>query len=131
MGSEGVPYVVTFSVPESLSGVGAVQFDVLYTSAPGTFDLADNNVDPDCAVTGNVGGFGAFSDTPGTSTLTAGVISLAGFNAPATVATCNFTAVGGVPTGGDFLATVTDASFSNLDPISPLPTVTAAVAPAR
>ena len=126
----GGDQLLTFSVPDTLSGVGAVQFTVDYTNAPGDFALAPNNVDPDCAVTGNVGGFGAFGDDTGARELTGGAISLAGFDTPASVATCTFESTGSV-SPSDFTIVVTDASFANLDPISPLPAVTVTVAPVR
>ncbi len=117
-------YTITFSIDVTIESVGAVQFDVDYSNAPGSF--VDNAGEPACAALPVVAGFGAFNDNTGSAVLTGGVISFAGFNTPAAIATCDFDAIA-QPVPGDFSVTTTDASFSSTLPIDPFPDVSVGV----
>ncbi len=123
-GPTGGAFDVTFDVVEALN-YGALQFDVLYAGAPGGFTGAADMVD--CTADAGLGGvIATFNDNEGANTLSAAVISLAGFAGPADVMTCTFDSTGATPVAGDFTITVIDASDSTLTTIAPLPTVTVA-----
>src|SRR5205085_574584 len=68
------------------------------------------------------GSLASFNDKEGDETLTAGIISLEGFNGPVNVADCSFTA-SVQPTQADFTVAVTEASDPDLNPIEPTPDV--------
>ncbi len=125
-GGGGDTYTITFSIDATIESVGAVQFDVDYSGAPGGF--VDNAGEPVCAALPVVAGFGAFNDDTGSSVLTGGVISFSGFNTPAAIAECEFASTGAAPVPGDFSVTTTDASFSTTLPIDPFPDVSVGVA---
>jgi len=105
--------------------VGALGFVVDYSGAPGDFigsgaDIASGGT---LQCTRSAGDFGSFNDDDA-GPLNAAYVSLAGFTGPVQVAICNFEQTGAsAPVAGDFVITVTDASQPNLNPISPLPTV--------
>jgi hypothetical protein len=108
-------------VVEALS-YGALQFNVDYSSAAGGFAGAADSVDCTSPLSTS-GAIVTFNDDEAASTLRTGIISLSGFNGPATVASCTFDSTGGAPVAGDFAISTVDASDPGLSPISPLPTI--------
>jgi hypothetical protein len=119
----GNSFDITFNLVEAVT-VGALQFSVNYSGAPGGFDGAADTVQ----CTDSTSSLASFNDNEATTTLTAGFINLGGFTGPRAVATCNFTSTGAAPVAGDFTVTVEDAAQPDLTPITPLPTINITVA---
>jgi hypothetical protein len=121
VGGGGASYTIVMEVVEAQS-YGALQWNVDYSSAAGGFAGSADMV----ACTSPLSAAGAivtFNDDEAASTLRTGIISLSGFNGPATVASCTFDSTGGAPVAGDFAITTIDASDPSLMPIAPLPTI--------
>jgi len=84
--------------------VGAIQYDLDYSGTGGDINGTGGSVD--CTdLTSSIANF--FDDDAGT--VNAAYLSFAGFNGPTDLATCNMTAPS-VPTGTDFVVTVSDAT---------------------
>ncbi|HYC56712.1 MAG TPA: hypothetical protein VEL28_17410 [Candidatus Binatia bacterium] len=94
--------------------VGAVQFRVDYSDAPGQFEGTGSQVSCEEEVDGAI--FAATDDDAGES-LSLGIISLDGFAAPTPLVTCQFTA-SEIPDPSDFDITIEDASDPDLNPIT-------------
>ncbi len=108
---------IIFAVEDAAS-YGSLQFDVDYADAPGGFAGSDGDVE--CA--GLAGDIPQFNDKENQQILTAGTISVSGFDGPADVAECTFN--GTIPpVADDFAIEVTDATDPNLDAIVPTPVV--------
>ena len=122
----GTLYDVTFDMADAGTAVGALQFEVQYATAGGQFVGAADSVDCDSPIPG--GAFVTFNDEDATTTLNFAAVALSGFSGPLEVARCTFDAPA-APNASDFVITVVDASDTALAPITPFPTVTAAVAP--
>ncbi len=112
-------FAIQFTMGDSGGPVGALQFEVNYSGAPGGFIGSADAV----ACTRQAGDFGAFNDNDA-GLLTAAYVSITGFTGPINIAACNFASTGGTPVAGDFVITVTDASRPDLTPIAPPPAVT-------
>jgi hypothetical protein len=125
-GGGGNLWDVTFDMADAGTAVGALQFEVAYGGAGGQFVGTADSVDCDSALSAG-GAFVTFNDEDGTTTLNFAAVALAGFSGPTNVARCTFDAPA-QPNAGDFVITVVDASDTALAPITPFPTVTAAVA---
>jgi len=128
-GGGGGPFTVTLTLDDAVT-LGALQFTVVYSTAPGEFDGSADTV----SCTSPLSATGAFvtwnDDDAGTNaTLNFAAVALSGFTGPTTVGTCSFTATA-TPNAAQFVVTVVDASDPGLSPISPLPAVSVAVAPA-
>jgi len=116
--SPSVLCFVTFGVTPT-ENLGALGFDVDYSSAPGGFRGSGGGVN--CG--GLVGDFSSFNDCDGpggcppypTDTLRAAIISLAGFATPANVAGCIFDGFA-FPQTSDFVVSVNDASRPDITP---------------
>jgi len=121
-GGGGSVFTIGFNLVDAVN-IGALQFSVDYSGAPGGFDGAADQVE--CF--DRTSSLASFNDDEGTTTLNAGLINLAGFSGPRLVVECNFTSTGTAPVAGDFAVTVEDAAQPDLTPISPLPTVSVAV----
>jgi hypothetical protein len=123
-GTGGTDFVIGFTMVDAVN-VGALQFSVDYSGAPGGFDGAAATVE--CF--DRTSSLASFNDVEGSTSLSAGFINLAGFAGPnRLLAECNFTSTGAAPVAGDFTITVQDAAAPDLTPISPLPTVTVSAA---
>ncbi len=108
---------IIFAVEDEAS-YGSLQFDVAYADAPGGFAGSDGDVE--CA--GLAGDIPQFNDKENQQILTAGTISVSGFDGPADVAECTFN--GTIPpVADDFAIEVTDATNPDLDAIVPTPVV--------
>jgi hypothetical protein len=118
----GSTFTIGFDLVEAVN-IGALQFSVDYSGAPGGFDGAADTV----SCSDKTGSLASFNDNEGTTTLSAGFINLGGFTGPRQVATCAFTSTGTAPVAGDFTVTVEDAAQPDLTPISPLPTINVTV----
>jgi hypothetical protein len=123
-GGGGNAFDIGFNLVEAVN-VGALQFTVGYSGAPGGFDGAADQVQ----CTDATGSLASFNDDEASTTLSAGFISLGGFTGPRLVATCNFTSTGAAPVPGNFTITVVDAAQPDLTPITPLPTINVTVTP--
>jgi len=114
-------YVITFGTPETLPDVGALQYAVDYSGAPGEFEGSADMVACVSLLSPQV--IATFNDLEGTSTLNVGFVALFGFSTPPPdLAQCQFNATQ-VPLPGDFAITVVDASTTAPTPIVPLPAV--------
>ncbi len=101
--------------------LGALQYDVDYSSADGEFFRQGGNVDCISLV---AGGFAAFNDRDNVRTLTGAVISLSGFVGPTDVARCRFDSDDPAIGPTSFPLAVVDASDPGLNPRSPSVSVT-------
>jgi hypothetical protein len=112
VGGGGNTFTIGFDLVEAVN-IGALQFSVDYSGAPGGFDGAADTV----LCSDKTGSLASFNDNEATSTLSAGFINLGGFTGPRQVATCTFTSTGAAPVPGDFVLTVEDAAQPDLTPI--------------
>ncbi len=115
---------LTFALDDAVT-LGALQFSVDYSSAPGV--IVGSGATPnqggtvECAalVPSSVT---SFNDTDATSNLTVGIIHLTGFTGPTDLAECTMRAqIDPVP--ADFSISVTDAADVNLVQLVPVPGV--------
>jgi hypothetical protein len=107
---------VTFSVT-STATIGALQFEVAYTQAPGQFAGEGDQVDCTDLTTS----LATFNDRDAQRTLSAGLISLTGFSTPADVVVCTFAGAPSsmtLPQPDDFVVTVVDATDPQLAPVT-------------
>jgi hypothetical protein len=116
---------ITFSLADAAT-VGALQFDVDYSRAPGLFEGA--GVDVECS--GLVSGIllSHYNET-GDETLRIGMLSLGGFTGPTDLVRCTFVFDPTLPAPKDFDITIVDVTGPDLFPIVPEPTVVVSVAP--
>jgi hypothetical protein len=123
----GTDFAIQFLMGDSGGPVGALQFSVNYTSAPGGFigSGADIGSGGTLQCTRSAGDFGSFNDND-LGLMNAAFVSLGGFTSTGSlqIAICNFASTGPTPVAGDFTITVSDASRPDLSPIVPPPAVT-------
>jgi hypothetical protein len=126
-GGGGGDFAIQFILGDSGGPVGALQFSVNYSAAPGGFigsgaDIASGGT---LQCTRSAGDFGSFNDNDA-GLVNAAFVSLGGFSSTGSlqVAICNFASTGAAPVAGDFTIVVSDASRPDLTPISPPPAVT-------
>jgi len=116
-GSAAAGCTVTFDLDDAVT-IGALQFEVDYSGAAGSFDGAADGV----ACTSLVAGaLTTFNDIEASSTLVVVQSVLAGFAGPGSVVSCTYSGAPPAPT--DFIFTVVDASDTTPEPIIPMPTV--------
>lgn len=110
-------YSVLFKLDSASAGVGALQWTVDYSAAPGGFDGSGASVSCTNQVSGALF---APNDVDATSKLTLGLIALSPFNAPTNLVQCVFAApVGGdAPAPEDFVITIDDATDTDGAPIT-------------
>jgi hypothetical protein len=97
--------------------LGALQFDTDYSGAPGGFDGSDDHV----ACVDLTGSLSTFNDHESEQKLSAGFISIAGFDAPRAVMRCDFTHDAGAllfAEPDDFVVTVIDAVDPQVSPVT-------------
>jgi hypothetical protein len=100
--------------------LGSLQWSVDYSAAPG--EVGGSGATVQC--TNKVpSAFASMQDNEGQSRVNAAYISLAGFTGPRLLAECTFLA-DDTPDVSDFTITVSDAATKQLQPVTPLPTVT-------
>ena len=122
VGGGGNAFTIGFDLVDAVN-IGALQFSVDYSGAPGGFDGAADTV----SCSDKTGSLASFNDNEATSALSAGLINLGGFTGPLQVVTCAFTSTGTAPVPADFVLTVEDAAQPDLTPILPLPTINVTV----
>ena len=105
---------VDFTLVDELD-LGSLQFDTMYDNTSGEFVGTGNNAECTNWITD---GMASFNDADTTRVLSTAIVSLAGIQGPAVVSTCEFVAVGYVPSPGEFYVQVTDASTKTFDPAS-------------
>ena len=117
----------TFSTPDSELDVHAIGFSVDYSALASLGGFFGDGSSVNCTAT-PLGAESAFNNDSSSSTLSAGIIHVTGFNTPAELASCEFrTTLPFLPDPAtlesDFILTVTEASGPGLVPIVPLPSV--------
>ncbi len=112
-GGNSTDHFVTFRVTDTETAVSALQFDVDFTGSQGAFAVSGQK--PDCT---NLAGNSVLAANIIDGRLSAGLISLTGFDTPADVLRCRFMAVT-APVAGDFDITVMDAMTVPGDSINP------------
>jgi hypothetical protein len=107
-----------FSLSDAVT-LGSLQWEVSYAGAPGEFGGSGSSVQCQNKVTT---AFGSMQDNEGQRKVTTALISLSGFTGPRLLTRCTFLA-DAIPSIGDFVITVTDASDQSIQPIAPFPDV--------
>jgi hypothetical protein len=100
------PIEINFNLDQTVEPLGALQFTVNYTSAPGAFVGDGEQV----ACTPNVDAVFAKSANDATSKLTLGFVSLEGMDDPQPLATCLFDPDTPVPVPANFTVVIDDAA---------------------
>ena len=103
--ASGDPYLVTFSVSDSSTPIGAIQFEVRPKSDKGGFATNSGKVECDSLIGEALSAFSTHAD----GKLVAALVDVGGFEAPAAVARCTYLSPQ-APSPDAFILSVTDAS---------------------
>jgi len=127
---DGIEFDVPFAMVEPAT-VGALQFNVDYSAAPGAFN--GNGQAALCTVIVDLGlGFPAFNNQTESRLLVAALTSVSGFTTSGNteIVRCSFlSCTGVVPSPADFVVTVVDASDPSTNPIDPASVVVLPIVP--
>lgn len=113
---------VLFQLDDAVS-LGALQFNVNYSAAPGVFDGSGLSVECTDETGIGPGGVIVLNDDDAAATMFVSLASLVPVVGPTPIISCRFTSSGTTPFAPDFVVNVTDASEVDLTPVVPFPTV--------
>lgn len=108
-GEPASAYSVLFKLDSASTSLGALQFSVNYSGAPGEFRGSGGTV---VCTNKVVGALFAPNDNEAANKLSLGIIALSPFSAPGDLVQCTFDATD-VPVPGDFPITIEDATDSD------------------